>query len=201
MGISLALILWNSLPLRGLSKLLGPDSVFSAGWAGVSSVEAWFSISLDIEQMLSDARQDALHVLCSCCHPVIRRGGQEHFGLCAVTCWVAWWFRRDFFAYHGQGRLGTGLVVSLDTRWRYSSRVPSEHDFSCCTLCALVEVSCTICSLLSVSRKLDWGCTPSVCRPSNCVSHCEQNMIHAAQCTTAHVWVCCQAPPSVFEER
>ena len=109
MGISLALIFWNSLRLRGLSKLLGPDAVFSAGRAGVSSVEVWLSICLDIEEMLSDARQDALHVLCNCCHQVIRHGGQEHFGLCVVSCWVAWWFRRDYVAYHGQGRHGTGL--------------------------------------------------------------------------------------------
>ena len=35
---------------------IGPDSVFSAG-EGVSSVDAWYSTTIDIEEVLSNTRQ------------------------------------------------------------------------------------------------------------------------------------------------
>ena len=45
-----------------------PKSVFSLG-NGLSSVEAWFSTALDIEEVLSGTGADQLHVME--CHQVI----------------------------------------------------------------------------------------------------------------------------------
>ena len=57
--------LWASLRLGHLKDWVQgwvPQSVFSLG-NGLSSVEAWFSTALDIEEVLSGAGGDQLHVL------------------------------------------------------------------------------------------------------------------------------------------
>ena len=57
--------LWASLRLSHLKERVQggvPRSVFSLG-DGLSSVEAWFSAALDIEEVLAGAGGDQLHVL------------------------------------------------------------------------------------------------------------------------------------------
>ena len=57
--------LWASLRLTHLKERVQnwiPQSVFGPG-NGVSSVEAWFSNALDIEEVLSGAGGDQLHVM------------------------------------------------------------------------------------------------------------------------------------------
>ena len=57
--------LWASLRLGHLRDWVEgwlPESVFSLG-NGLSSVEAWFSTSLDIEEVLSGTGGDQLHVM------------------------------------------------------------------------------------------------------------------------------------------
>ena len=57
--------LWASLRLGHLKDWVErwvPQSVFSLG-KGVSSVEAWFSTALDIQEVLSGAGGDQLHVM------------------------------------------------------------------------------------------------------------------------------------------
>ena len=57
--------LWASLRLGHLREwVVGwlPQSVFSIG-TGLSSVEAWFSTALDIEEVLSGTGGDQLHVM------------------------------------------------------------------------------------------------------------------------------------------
>ena len=56
--------LWASLRLSHLKDWVRswvPESVFSVG-NGVSSVKAWFSATLDVEEVLFGARDDQLHV-------------------------------------------------------------------------------------------------------------------------------------------
>ena len=54
--------LWASLRLGHLKHGRVPKSVFSLG-NGVSSVEAWFSTALDIEEMLAQIGSGQLHVM------------------------------------------------------------------------------------------------------------------------------------------
>ena len=57
--------LWASLRLTQLKDWVQgwvPQCVFGPG-NGVLSVEAWFSSALDIEEVLSGARDDQLHVM------------------------------------------------------------------------------------------------------------------------------------------
>ena len=64
--------------LDGWFKSWVPDSVFSAG-AGRSSVEAWYSSSLDIEEVLSGAAHSHVHLFVA-----------GHFRLCLVPSWASW---------------------------------------------------------------------------------------------------------------
>ena len=64
-GPSVVYRLWASLRLGHLRELVEgwlPKSVFSLG-NGLSSVEAWFSTALDIEEVLSGTGVDQLHVM------------------------------------------------------------------------------------------------------------------------------------------
>ena len=57
--------LWASVRLAHLREWFSswvPDSVFSAG-KGVSSVDAWYATSIDIEEVLSHARHSDFHYL------------------------------------------------------------------------------------------------------------------------------------------
>ena len=118
--------LWASLRLRHLREWVEgwlPGSVFSLG-NGLSSVEAWFSTALDIEDVLSGTGGDELHVMVA---DVIKSFDTVHLSIldCAL------------------GRLGLldivmsvfGLIlllglVNLVKSWWYSSGLSSEYDFS-----------------------------------------------------------------------
>ena len=66
--------LWASLRFghfRGWVEEWLPKSVFSLG-SGLSSVEAWFSAALDIEEVLAGTGGDQLHVMVV--HPGLRSG-------------------------------------------------------------------------------------------------------------------------------
>ena len=57
-------LLWASVRLAHIQQWFYtwvPDSVFSAG-KGVSSVDAWFSATIDIEEVLSNTRQGDFHI-------------------------------------------------------------------------------------------------------------------------------------------
>ena len=63
--LSVLLVVWTSLRLGHLSKWVDrclPESVFSQGH-GLSSIEAWLSTALDIEEVLSGVGWDQLHVM------------------------------------------------------------------------------------------------------------------------------------------
>ena len=98
-----------------------PSSVESAG-NGKSSVEAWFSTALDIEEVLSGAVDSHVHLFVA---DVIKSFDTVDRGvLDAVlsSLGLPAWFRHAYFEYHAHVRLrfklvlvnlGLGMVVSL----------------------------------------------------------------------------------------
>ena len=99
--------LWASLRLGHLrSGLKGwlPKSVCSLG-NGLSSVEAWFSTALDIEEVLSGTGGVQLHVMVA---DVIKSSDTVDRSIldCALgRLGLPDWFRRAYFSYHSQVRL------------------------------------------------------------------------------------------------
>ena len=81
-----------------------PKSVFSLG-NGLSSVEAWFSTALDIEEVLSWTGGDQLHVMVA---DVIQSFDTVDRSIldCALgRLGLPDWFRNVYFSFHSQVRL------------------------------------------------------------------------------------------------
>ena len=98
------------------------DSVFSAG-SGRSSVEAWYTTALDIEEVLSGAA-DVIKSFDTVDRGILNRV-LSSLGLLG-------WFRHAYFEYHSHVRLwfklAAGLGSTLDNGQWYSTVVPSEYD-------------------------------------------------------------------------
>ena len=76
--------LWASLRLGHLREWVEgwlPESVFSLG-NGLSSVEAWFSTALDVEDVLSGTGDDQLHVMVADVIKSFDTVDQVNSGLC-----------------------------------------------------------------------------------------------------------------------
>ena len=99
--------LWASLRLGHLREWVEewlPEYVFRLG-NGLSSVEAWFTTALDIEEVLSGVGGDQLHVMVA---DVIKSFDTVDRSILDCTLsrlGLPGWFRKTYFAYHGQVRL------------------------------------------------------------------------------------------------
>ena len=111
--------LWAFLRLGHLRQWVEgwlPRSVFSLG-NGLSSVEAWFSTALDIEEVLSGTGGDQLHVLVA---DVIKSFDTDDRSIldCALGgLGLPDWFREVYFSFHGQVRLRFKLAAGFGEPW------------------------------------------------------------------------------------
>ena len=93
-------------------------------WATVSSVEAWFSTALDIEEVLSVVGGDKLHVTVA---DVIRSFDTVDRSILDCTLGrlgLPGWFRRTYFACHSQVRLRFKLAAGLGESWCRDGSIP-----------------------------------------------------------------------------
>ena len=84
---------------------------------GLSSVEAWFSTALDIEDVLSGTGGDQLHVMVA---DVIKSFDTVDRSIldCALgRMELPDWFRKVYFSFHGQVRLRCKLAAGLGEPW------------------------------------------------------------------------------------
>ena len=107
--------LWASLRLGHLREWVEvwlPKSVFNLD-IGLSSVEAWFSTALDIEEVLSETGGDQLHVMVA---DVIKSFDTVDRSIldCALgRLGFPDWFRKVYFSFHSQVRLRFMLSAGL----------------------------------------------------------------------------------------
>ena len=97
-------------------KLRLPKSVYSLG-NGLSSVEAWFSTALDIEEVLSGTGGDPLHVMVA---DVIKSFDTVDRSIldCALgRLGLPDWIRKVYFSFHSQVRLRFKLAAGLGEPW------------------------------------------------------------------------------------
>ena len=100
-----------------------PKSVFSLS-NGLSSVEAWFSTALDIEEVLSGAGGDQLHVMVA---DVIKSFDTVDRSIldCALgRLGFPDGFRKVYFSFHGQVRLRFKLAAGLGEPWCRDGGIP-----------------------------------------------------------------------------
>ena len=93
-----------------------PKSVFSLGNV-LSSVEAWFTTALDIEEILSGTGGDQLRVMVA---DVIK--SFDTLDRTIVDCALGWlglldWFRKVYFSFHSQVRFRFKLAAGLGEPW------------------------------------------------------------------------------------
>ena len=131
--------LWASLRLGHLWEWVEgwlPRSVFSFG-NGLSSVEAWFSTALDIEEVLSGAGGDQLHVMVA---DVIKSFDTVHRSIldCALgRLGLPDLFRRDYFSFHSLVRLRFKLATGLGEPWCRDGGIPQGCPLSMVFIVAL----------------------------------------------------------------
>ena len=93
-----------------------PSCVFSAG-GGRSSVEAWFTTALDIEEVLSGIVQGDVHVFVA---DVIKSFDTVDRGILdrvLSSLGLPGWFRHAYFEYHSSVRLRFKLAAGLGQPW------------------------------------------------------------------------------------
>ena len=118
--------LWASLRLGHLREWVEgwlPKSVVSLG-NGLSSVEAWFSTALDIEEVLSGTGGDQLHVMVA---DVIKSFDTVDRSIldCALgRMGLPDWFRRMYFSFHCRVRLRFKLAAGLGEPWCRDGGIP-----------------------------------------------------------------------------
>ena len=100
-----------------------PVSVFSAG-GGRSSVEAWYTSSLDIEEVLSGAADSHVHLFVADVvnsFDTVDRGILDHV---LSSLGLPGWFRHAYFEYHAHVRLRFKLASGLGQSWTRDGGIP-----------------------------------------------------------------------------
>ena len=114
--------LWASLRLGHLREWVKgrlPRSVFSLG-NGLSSVEIWFSVALEIEE----TGGDQLHVVVADVIMSFDTVDRSILDCALGRLSLPDWFRRVYFSFHSQVRLRFKLATGLGEPWCRDGGVP-----------------------------------------------------------------------------
>ena len=93
-----------------------PSCVFSAG-GGRSSVEAWFTTALDIEEVLSGVVQGDVHVFVADVIKSFDTGDRGILDRVLSSLGLPGWFRHAYFEYHSLVRLRFKLSAGMGQPW------------------------------------------------------------------------------------
>ena len=109
--------MWATVRLEHLQE------VFSAG-KGRSSVEAWYSTSIDIEEAISGVVDDDVHIFVD---DVVKSFDTvDRFILDSVlsSLGLPGWFRHAYFEYHARVRIRFKLATGLGDPWTRDGGIP-----------------------------------------------------------------------------
>ena len=118
--------LWASLRLGHLREWVEgwlPKSVFTLG-NGLSSVEAWFSTALDIEEVLPGTGGDQLHVMVADVIKSFDTVDRSILDCVLGRLGLPDWFRNVYFSFHSQVRLRFKLAAGLGEPWCGDGGIP-----------------------------------------------------------------------------
>ena len=163
------------------------EPVFSAG-GGRGSVEAWYTSSLDIEEVLAGAADSDIHLFVADVvksFDTVDRGILErvlsNLGLPA-------WFRNAYFEYHAHVRLRFKLASGLGDPWTCDGGIPQGCPLSMMFIVALYLLWCRY---LAAQQ----GVEPQLYADNlECVSSDPHLLLRAARFTTGYVWLVGQEP-------
>ena len=113
-----------------------PASVTSAG-SGRSSVEAWKTTALDIEEVLSGAVESDIHLFVA---DVIKSSDTVDRGILGrvlSSLGLPAWFRHAYFEYHAHVKLRLKLAAGLGEPWTRDGDIPQGCSLSMMFIVAL----------------------------------------------------------------
>ena len=118
-----------------------PKSVFSLG-NGLSSVDAWFSTALFIEEVLSGVGGDQLYVMVADVIKSLDTVDRSVLDCALGRLGLPSWFRKVYFSYHNQVRLGFKLAAGLGVSWCRDGGIPQGCPLSVVFIVALYVPWC-----------------------------------------------------------
>ena len=118
-----------------------PDSVFSAG-KGVSSVDAWYATSIDIEEVLSQARHSDFHIFVADVVKSFDTVDRDILDCALGRLGLPAWFRRVYFSFHRDVRLRFKLATGLGVAWKRDGSILQGCPLSVIFIIALYTPWC-----------------------------------------------------------
>ena len=164
-----------------------PESVFSAG-GGRSSVEAWYSTALDLEESLSGALDSDVHIFVA---DVIKSFDTVDRGILDYILsrlGLPGWFRHAYFEYHARVRLRFKLSCGLGEAWTRDGGIPQGFPLS---MVFIVALYLPWCRHLETFR----GVKPQLYADNlKCVCSDDDDLLEAAKFTNTYIRLVSQAP-------
>ena len=117
---------WASARMGQLESWLRswvPGSVFSAG-GGRGSVEAWYTIALDIEEVLAGAADSDIHLFVADVVKSFVTVDRSILDRVLSSLGLPGWFRHAYFEYHAHVRLRFKLSSGLGQSWTRDGSIP-----------------------------------------------------------------------------
>ena len=121
-----------------------PDSVFSTG-SGRSSVGAWFTTTLDIQEVLSGAVDSDVHLFVADVIKSFDAVDRVFLDKVLSSLGLPDWFLHDYFEYHSHVRLRFMLAAGLGQPWTRDGGISQGGLFEYDVYCYIVSVYCWIC--------------------------------------------------------
>ena len=100
-----------------------PDSFFGAG-CGRSSVEAWYTTALDIEEVLSGVVDSDVHLFVADVVKSFDTVDRGVLDLVLSSLGLPGWFRHAYFEFHSHVRLRFKLATGLGQPWTRDGCIP-----------------------------------------------------------------------------
>ena len=173
--------------LDGWFKSWVPDAVFSAG-GGRGSVEAWYTSSLDIEEVLTGAVDSHVHLFVA---DVVKSFDTVDRGILdrvLSSLGLLGWFRHAYFEYHAHVRLRFKLASGLGEPWTRDGGIPQGCPLS---MMFIVALYLPWCRYLAAQV----GVQPQLYADNlKCLSRNPDLLLSAARFTTRYVRLVGQEP-------
>ena len=173
--------------LDGWFKSWVPDSVISAG-GGRGSVEAWYTSSLDIEEVLSGAADSHVHLFVADVVKSFDTVDRCILDRVLSSLGLPGWFRHAYSEYHAHVRLRFKLASGLGEPWTRDGGIPQGCPLSMMFIVALYLPWCR-CLAAQV------GVQPQLYADNlKCLSRNPDLLLSAARFTTRYVRLVGQEP-------
>ena len=173
--------------LEGWFRSWVPDSVFSAG-GGRSSVEAWYTTALDIEEVLSGVVDSDVHLFVADVVKSFDTVDRGVLDLVLSSLGLPGWFRHAYFEFHSHVRLRFKLAAGLGQPWTSDGGIPQGCPLSMMFIVALYVPWCSyLGSQVGVRSQM-------YADNLKCVSRDPELLLSAARFTTGYVRLVGQEP-------